>query len=359
MSKKTIVPFLAFLLIPSLTFAQKPRSIEEAMASLKGLSPEKRLARIVEEAKKERRVVWYTPVSPTLIKEIVASFNRRYPFVEIKYYRAKARDVTERFLTEARAGIYVADLIRTSAALMAPLSQAGLIGEYQSPAQEEIPKEYRGKLWTGMDLSPRALGWNTKLVVSSQVPARWDDFLRARWRGKIMMDAQSDEEIITLMVVWGKKRAREYFEKLGTQDIIFRRGRTLMTQLLAAGEAPLAVTVLPNEVEALRAKGAPIDWAPLDHIPAHVGFISMAKYPPHPYAAALFYDFLLSEEGQKDQAETGRTVTNPKAKSKDPRIDALKNNPSLFFFTPDNIKKEWVEDAYAILDGALLRGKKE
>jgi iron(III) transport system substrate-binding protein len=357
MNPKTLFLFVVFVLLPSVSFAQRPRSIEEAIVSLKVLSPEKRLARVAEEVKKERRVIWYTTSSPTIIREVVTTFNRRYPLIEVKYYRAKARDVTEKILTEARGDVYSADLITTSASLLSPLIQAGLIGEYQSPAQEEIPRGFKGKLWTGVNISPRVLGWNTKLVSSSEVPRRWEDLLQPRWKGKIMMDAQSDEEIITLMVVWDKKRAREYFEKLGTQDIILRRGRTLVTQLLAAGEAPLAVTVLPNEVEGLRAKGAPIDWAPLDHVPAHVAFISMAKYSPHPYAAALFHDFLLSAEGQKDVAETGRTVTNPKMRSKIPRIDALKNDPRLFLFTPDSIKKEWVEDAFTILDGVLLKGK--
>lgn len=357
MGKKPIIPFLLLLIFPSLTLAQRPRSVEELMASVKGLSPEKRQAWIVEGAKKERQVVWYTPSSPTIVKEIITTFNQRYPFIEIEYYRAKARDVTEKFLTEARAGRYAADLIRTAAFLFSPLIEAGLIGEYQSLARESIPPQFQGKLWTGVDISPRVLGWNTKLVTPSQLPVRWDDLLPPRWKGKILMDSFSDDEIMTLMAVWGKDRAKEYFKKLSAQDITFRRGRTLLVQLVAAGEAPIAATVLPNEVEGLRAKGAPIDWAPLDHVPAHVGFISMTKHPPHPYAAALFYDFLLSVEGQRDQAETGRTVTNPKVKSKVPRIDALKNSPGLFLLTPDNIKKEWVKDALAILDGVLLKGK--
>ncbi len=359
MGKKPIIPFLLLLIFPSLTLAQRPRSVEEVMASLKGLSPEKRLARLLEAAKKERQVVWYTTSSPTIVKEIVATFNRSYPFIEVKYYRAKARDITEKFLTEARAGIHSADLIKTSAFLLPPLIQAGLIGEYQSPAREQIPQRFKGKLWTGVDLSPRVLGWNRRLLAPSEVPKRWEELLQPTWKGKIMMDSFSDDEIMLLIVVWGKERAKAYFAKLSAQDVIFHRGRTLITQLLAAGEAPLTVTVLPNEVEALGAKGAPIDWAPLDHTPAHVAFISMAKYPPHPYAAALFHDFLLSEEGQRDQAETGRTVTNPKVKSKIPRIDALKNDPRLFLFSPDSIKKEWAEEALAILDGVLLKGKKE
>ena len=87
-----------------------------------------------------------------------------------------------------------------------------------------------------------------------------------------------------------------------------------------AGEGKLAVTTYAYNNEGLRAANAPVDWVAEDLIPALIYPLTLARNAPHPYAAALFYDYLISEEGQRLIAREGRVVAHPKVEPIYPRM---------------------------------------
>ena len=85
-----------------------------------------------------------------------------------------------------------------------------------------------------------------------------------------------------------------------------RRGHHLLARLLVAGDFPLAL-VHANEVEKEKQEGAPVDWVrTLDPVITSASQVAIAAKAPHPAAARLFVDFLLSEEGQRAIASRGR-----------------------------------------------------
>ena len=62
---------------------------------------------------------------------------------------------------------------------------------------------------------------------------------------------------------WGKEKARDYLARLAKQDLIFRRGTTLTSQLVAAGEQPIGVTINAETTADMRDKGAPLGFSVL------------------------------------------------------------------------------------------------
>ena len=129
--------------------------------------------------------------------------------------------------------------------------------------------------------------------------------------------------------------------------------------MMMAGEAPLAVTTYAYNSESLRAQNAPIDWVAQDLIPALMYPLTMARNAPHPYAAALFYDFLISEEGQRLIAQEGRVVAHPKVEPIYPRMKELQN---LVGHCPcpaqyDGAKRQADKDGMQILDEVVLKRK--
>jgi iron(III) transport system substrate-binding protein len=95
-----------------------------------------------------------------------------------------------------------------------------------------------------------------------------------------------------------------------------RKGHTLLTQLVVSGEVPLALTVYNYKAEQLRGEGAPIDWFTIGDAIARPNGVGVARRAPHPHAAVLFYDFELSEEGQRiiagrDFVPTSKTIDTP------------------------------------------------
>jgi iron(III) transport system substrate-binding protein len=96
----------------------------------------------------------------------------------------------------------------------------------------------------------------------------------------------------------GEKEGMAFFRKLAAARPQVRTGHTLVTELVAAGEIPLAAAVYNHAVERLAASGAPIKWKALAPTMARPGAVGLARHAPHPHAALLFADFLLSAEGQ-------------------------------------------------------------
>ena len=119
------------------------------------------------------------------------------------------------------------------------------------------------------------------------------------WKGKLLFDPEAGYLLAAMEQAWGREKAVEYLTKLSKQDLSFRRGGTLTSQLVAAGEYPIAVAVNGETSAAIRDQGAPLGFAILaPKIIKPEGFF-LAKNAPNPYAALLFTEWVLSEDGQK------------------------------------------------------------
>jgi iron(III) transport system substrate-binding protein len=92
---------------------------------------------------------------------------------------------------------------------------------------------------------------------------------------------------------------RLFRELVATNGISVRRGHTLLANLVASGEVPLALTVYNFTAEQLKRKGAPFDWFVIPPAVARANGLALLRHAQHPHAALLYYDFMLSEEGQR------------------------------------------------------------
>lgn len=98
---------------------------------------------------------------------------------------------------------------------------------------------------------------------------------------------------------WGKDKAAGFFKRLARQKINFRKGNTLVAQLIAAGEFPLGF-VYAHRVELMKSQGAPIEWIPtFKPIVSTIGPLALGARPENPNSAKLLIDFVLSREGQE------------------------------------------------------------
>jgi iron(III) transport system substrate-binding protein len=107
----------------------------------------------------------------------------------------------------------------------------------------------------------------------------------------------------------------DYFRKLGAMKPDMRKGHVLLAQLVATGEIPVGLTMYQANIESIKKKGGPIDFVPVQPVIARPQAIGVAKNAPHPAAALLFLDFVLSPEGQKLYESMGRVPASTKVKS--------------------------------------------
>jgi iron(III) transport system substrate-binding protein len=346
-------------LLPNISFSASAQPAEEIWKSLEKLPAAEREKKLIDGAKSEGEMLWYTNSGVENANRYIQAFKKKYPFINATFWRSKTRQVTQRIVSEANAGRHLVDVIKPSTDLLPVLLEKNLIGRYDTPLRAIYPAHAKSVYFTNMNYAFRVFAFNPRKVTRNDAPKSWDDLLHPKWRGEILFDESSLEEVMALLMVWGRERTVNYFTKLSQQQLLIRIGRDTTTQMMMAGEAPLAVTTYAYNNEALRAQDAPVDWIAEDLIPALIYPLTLARNAPHPYSAALFYDFLISEEGQRLIAKEGRVVAHPRVEPIYPRMKELQSflgTPRVQLNTLEQNQK-YYKDGIQILDEIVLKRK--
>jgi iron(III) transport system substrate-binding protein len=142
-----------------------------------------------------------------------------------------------------------------------------------------------------------------------------EGFLDPKWKGRIGLEATDAEWMATIVKQPGPERGTAFFHKLAAMKPDVRKGHILLSELVAAGEIEVSLTSYNANAESMKRRGGPIDWMPIEPVVARPQGIALAKNAPHPHAALLFADFVLSPEGQELFNSLGRVPANLKVKS--------------------------------------------
>lgn len=257
--------------------------------------------KLIEGAKKESQLVYYTTMTLDQSKQTADRFEKRYPFIKVTLFRTGGGPLLNKIFTESRGGRHDWDVVVGRGEMVLPLMQRKLLASYRSPEAGMIDKDLVGKqgTWTAYYVNSYVLGWNTKLVKREDVPKSYEELLNPKWKGgQISLDTEAYGMFEGLKGVWGTEKTIAYFKKLAAMDPVLKRGNTERVQLTVAGEYPLIVAY-NQTIQRLTSKGAPIDWIPLEPVVTQVNPAMIGAKAPHPNAARLFYDFILSKEGQE------------------------------------------------------------
>ena len=292
---------LAILMMswPAWGQGSKPRTLDELVTYT---APDRQQI-LLAGAKAEGKVVWYTSLSGNY-KEIVDAFKKKYPEIQIEVYRAGSSDVAQRLLSEAQAGRYLADAMETTPGALMLLRDKGILKAFTSPELAKYPEEAKTKAdagrvyWVTDREAYLGFGYNTKLISPNQVPKNYHDLLRPEFKSMLAVTTESSSaRVIGTMI---KSKGEEYVKKLKDQDIrLFKLASLGFLNLMMAGEIAGSPAVFQNQVIVAKEKSAPIDWVPLDLVPANAGGSAVIANAPHPHAALLLTDFVIGADGQK------------------------------------------------------------
>jgi iron(III) transport system substrate-binding protein len=297
--------------------AQAPTGI--ALATYEG--PD-RTTRLVEGAKKEGDVLVYTSAPSDDFKALTEAFERKYG-VKVKFWRSSAEKVAQRGISEARAQRYEADVFETDGPALDALARENIMTPVRPPALGELMPEARlgHPSWVGSRLNVFAFAYNTKSLKKSDLPRNYDGLLDPKWKGKLGIEAEDADWFSALSQQLGEAKASKLFREIVARNgVAVRRGHDQLAALVASGEIPLALTAYNARIEALKAKGGPIDWFVFPPAIARMSGVGVAARAPHPHAALLWLDFELSEEGQKLLQERQFVPAN---RLVDSRLDAF------------------------------------
>ena len=275
-----------------------------------------RVARLVAGARREGVVVLYTSLAPTESRPLAEAFEKKYG-VRVELWRALSDKVVQRVLTEAQARRHAVDVVETNGPEMEMLAREKVLAEFHSPHIEDLPPAAipAHRTWFPDRMNFFVVGYNTTQVQRSEIPAGYEGFAEPRWRGRIGLEATDAEWMATLVKTWGEEKGMDYFRRLSAMKPDVRKGHVLLAELVAAGEVPVALTLYNSNVVSLKRKGAPIDFVPVQPVAARPQGIGIARNAPHPNAAVLFADYVLSPEGQRLFESLGRVPASTRVRS--------------------------------------------
>ena len=282
---------------------------------------------LVQAARKEAKVVWYTSLAIPSSTAISHYFQNKYKGVEVEVHRNGSQRVLQRFMQEAAAGLKNADIVHTSdAGHFELLKDKGMLLKFTPQAVSAFPDGFKDQagFYYGMRATLSVMAHNPKIVAEKDAPQTWKDLLNPKWGGKMVTAHPGYSGIImthvlTLVNVYGW----DYFRDLAKNKVHITQSANDPAGVVASGERPVGVNGAEYFYYKTLKQGNPIKIIyPKEGVPLVVSPVAIAKDAPHPNAAKLFTEFIFSKESQqlladKEGLYTGHPeVTYPTDKPK-------------------------------------------
>ncbi len=276
-----------------------------------------RTKNLIEGAKKEGQLMFYTSAPVDDVAAVTTAFEKKYG-VKVIMWRSSSEKVLQRAVTEARGGRFDFDVMDTNGPEMEAMHREQLLQEVKSPYLKDlIPEAIRPhKEWVGTRMNIFTQAYNTNKVKKSELPKTYQDLLDPKWKGRLGIEAEDLDWFGAVMKELGEEKGLKLFRDIvAINGLSVRKGHTLLTQLVASGEVPLALTVYNYKAEQLKNKGAPIDWFAIPPAIARPNGSGIARRAPHPNAAVLFFDFMITDAqeilSKRDFVPTSKKIDTP------------------------------------------------
>jgi len=308
-----VVVLLAASLSVISAIAQSSKDIS-ALAAYEGAD---RARRLLEGAKKERELTLYGAIPMTDLGAITSAFEKKYG-VKVKVWRSSSETLTQRITTEARSGQSEFDVVETNGQAIESLRREKLLQQVISPYLKDLIPEavLPHHEWVGSRLDIFMQVYNTEKVKKTELPKSYRDLVHPRWNGRLGIEAEDVDWFATVVRELGEEKAIKLFKEIvATNGLSVRKGHSLLLNLVASGEIPLGLTLYNFTIPQLKAKGAPIQEFTIPPVVGRISGIGVSTKAPHPHAAILFYDFMISDAQQilwaKGYAPTSRKIETP------------------------------------------------
>jgi iron(III) transport system substrate-binding protein len=268
-----------------------------ALATYEGAGRERLL---IDGAKQEGELTLYSSMQVDSITPLQKAFEAKYG-VKVRIWRGSGKDILQRVATEAAANRHDVDIMESDSFALEALYREDLLQTVQSPYLADLmPQALRPRgEWVGIRLNIVSGVYNTQRVRKESLPKSYEDLRAPAFRGMLGIEADDYDWFGMIVGLMGEEKGVKLFRDIvAANGISVRKGPTLLTNLVAAGEVPIGLTVFMQNADVARKAGAPVDWFLLPPTVARPSAMGMAKRAPHPHAALLFYDFMLSDGQQ-------------------------------------------------------------
>lgn len=312
----------ACLMAQTAVAATTPQTIDE-IAMYTGSD---RQAILEAGAKKEGTALIYG--SGAQIDPLLDAFSALYPYIRIEFFHGAGPEIPRRVTEEYKVGRHLVDAFDSGGGVIVAIRDAGVMHPFLSPEMnamrpEGVTRGPGGPLWVTNYESYVSLGYNTKLVSEAEAPRSYEDYLNPKWQGKMGVAATQLANWIGAALI---DKGEDFIRKMAGQRVrVFNISGRGGANLVVSGELPLSPAVFDSHMINSERAGASVSWRPIGGVYGTTGGMALALRAPHPHAALLFIDFIISKRGQEMYKAQGYTSARAD-------IESTKERPSNVYY---------------------------
>jgi len=309
---------------------------------------------LVEAAKREGKVVWYTSLALPSAEKVAKLFEAAYPGIKVEVHRTGSQRILQRVMQELQANIKNVDVVHTSdAGHFVLLKDKKLLARHTPAGVERFPAGFKDKdgYYYGLRATVNVIAYNTQKVTAAEAPKTWKDLLDPKWKGRMVTAHPGYSGVIaTHVLALVHLHGWEYFQALARNQLMLVQSAVDPSGVVASGERPVAVNGGEYTFYQSKQQGNPVEIVyPKEGVPLVVSPTAITSFAPHPQAARLFTDFSFTREVQQVMADseglyTGQPeVKYPADKPKLTDLKLLTAEPEELEKRNEEIKKRFVE----------------
>ena len=281
-------------------------SVRAAAPPAEAITPQ-----LIEAAKKEGKVVWYTAIDLSVAEKIAGAFKEKFGGIEVRVERTGAERVFQRIGQEYASNVHAVDVANSSdASHFLTWKAQGLLLPY---VPEDVAKHYKPEhrdadgTYAGFRATLSPIAYNTRLVKAEEAPASFKDLLYPKWKGKIVKAHPGySGTILTATFEMVRDIGWEFYEALAKQNIMQVQSATDPPKKLSLGERSVMADGTEYNVFLLKEAGQPVEVVyPSEGTPFVVGPNGIFKAAPNPNAAKLFQNYCFTPDAQRIIIDAG------------------------------------------------------
>ena len=317
-------------------------TMTSAVARAQEVSPE-----LIAKARQEGKVVYYTDlIVDQIVRPLVSGFEAKYG-VKVEYARGDSQGNLLKLMGEQKAGALQADVFAMTSGLK-PLLEANAVMKIDLEGAKALPPEFKDPngYWVAANYYVMTAAVNTELVPEKDRPKTYDDLLDAKWADKIVWKPNDTSGapgfIGHILRVMGEDRGMAYLRKLKEQRIksVSASARAVLDQVIA-GEYPIVLQIFNHHAALSAKKGAPAQWLTLEPVMVQTELHAMTASAPHPNAAKLFLEYMISKEGQLIFQKADYFPTRSDVPASMPELAPSTGGFKAVVMSPDDIARDY------------------
>jgi iron(III) transport system substrate-binding protein len=263
--------------------------------------------------------------------------------IKVHYVRAADSVLMSRMSLEYRANQKAWDIAQTATVNK---MQPQLLQQFDPPEAKNLAPEARDpeRRWYGVYANYNAPAYNSQHVKAAELPRTYDEFVQHKeWAGKVAIDGTDNEWLKAMVDHYGEDKAvRLIKEMVATLKPVVTVGHLALARSVGSGEYWLSLNNYVNLTLNVKLRGGPIEFWPLDPVALFFGQVGVSSKPPHPNAALLAANFMISQEAQTFLAKFGRIPTRADVQSNPPGIvDTLRTKKVVTVLMSPDEERKW------------------